>query len=137
MTHLLPHPMGVPAPRPTSISKRFWEGCGRGELLFQRCGSGHIVFNPARRCRICLSDALTWERSAGTGHVYTWSLVWRPQTPEFRTPYAASIVALDEGYQMVANIIGCDHEDVRVGMRVAVEFHPISDGIVLPYFAPV
>jgi uncharacterized protein len=137
MTMLRPHPLGIPLPTPSRISRPFWDGCRQGTLLFQRCDSGHIVFNPASRCRICLSDALTWEASGGTGHVYTWSVIWRPQTPAFRTPYAASIIELDEGYQMIANVVGCDHLSVSIGMRVRVEFHPIGESMMLPYFAPI
>jgi len=137
VTVLQPHPIGIPVPTPSPISRPFWEGCRRGELLFQRCANGHIVFNPASRCRVCLSADLQWEKSQGAGHIYTWSMVWRPQTPEFRVPYAAAIVELDEGYQMIANVIGCDHGDVHVGMRVAAEFHPISEEATLAYFSPI
>jgi uncharacterized OB-fold protein len=63
-------------------------------------------------------------------------VVWRPQTPAFAVPYVAAIVDLDEGYQMLANVIGCEPEDVAVGLRVVVEFHPIGGGFVLPYFRP-
>lgn len=137
MTLLRPHPLGIPVPTPSTISQPFWDGCRQGVLRFQRCENGHIVFNPAPRCRNCLSDALTWETSTGRGKVYTWSVIWRPQTPAFRTPYAAAIVELDEGYQMIANIIGCDHASVRVGLPVSAEFHQISSTMSLPYFSPV
>ena len=136
MTLLRPHAIGVPVPTPTPVSKPYWDGCARGELLFQRCAGGHIVFNPASRCRVCLSTDLRWEQSRGSGEIYTWSVVWRPQTPEFQIPYVAAIVQLDEGYQMIANVVHCDHEDVHSGMRVVAVFHPISEEISLPYFAP-
>jgi uncharacterized OB-fold protein len=63
-------------------------------------------------------------------------MVWRPPSPAFHVPYAAAIVALDEGYSMLGNVIGCDHEAVSVGLPVHVEFHPIGGNIYLPYFAP-
>jgi uncharacterized OB-fold protein len=137
VTFLLPHPVGIPVPNPSPFSEPFWDGCKRSELLYQRCSNGHIVFNPFARCRMCTSADLRWERSAGTGQVYSWSTVWRPQTPAFRVPYTAAIIELDEGYQMIANVIGCDHEDVHVGLRVGVEFHPISDEMSLAYFSPM
>jgi uncharacterized OB-fold protein len=133
---LTPHPEGIPLPEPSLVSAPFWEGARVGELRYQRCPAGHPVFNPAPRCRCCGSSDLTWERSAGFGAVYSSSVVWRPQTPAFAVPYVAAIVALDEGYQMLANVIGCEPEDVVVGLRVAVEFHPIGGGFVLPYFRP-
>ena len=137
MTLLAPHPMGVPAPAPTPISAPFWDGCRRLELRYQRCGNGHAVFSPAAACRACMSMELTWETSAGHGHVYSYTTVWRPPTPAFAVPYVAAIVELDEGYQMLANIVGCDHRSVRIGMPVLVEFHAISEERLLPYFAPM
>lgn len=137
MSQLRPHPIGIPLPSPTPVSRPFWDGCRRGALLYQRCPDGHPVFNPASRCRVCMSAELTWHESAGTGTVYTWSTVWRPQTPAFATPYAAAIIELDEGYQMIANVIGCDHTQVRVGLRVGVEFHPIGEEYSMAYFSPL
>ena len=86
VTLLRPHPVGIPLPTPNTISQPFWDGCRLDTLLFQRCENGHIVFNPASRCRICLSDSLTWETSTGRGRVYTWSVIWRPQTPRIPNP---------------------------------------------------
>lgn len=138
MTTLEPHPIGIPLPRPSPVSEPYWAGCASGELLFQRCAKcGCAVFDPASACRRCSSPELAWERSAGLGAVYSWSTVWRPQSPAFATPYVAAIIELDEGFQMLANIVGCSPEEIRLGMRVAVEFHPIGEGFNLPYFAPV
>jgi uncharacterized protein len=83
-----------------------------------------------------MSPDLAWETSAGNGSVYSYTTIWRPQTPEFATPYVVAVVQLDEGYSMIANVVGCDDAAVSVGMPVQVEFHPISNEITLPYFAP-
>jgi uncharacterized OB-fold protein len=137
MADLAPHPEGIPLPQPSPLTQPFWDGCARGELLFQRCGScRRPIFNPAPMCRFCGGTELAWERSAGAGEIYSWTVVWRPQTPSFRVPYAPVIVNLDEGYQMVSTLIGCDPREVRSGMRVTVEFHSIGGGVKLPYFRP-
>ena len=68
-----------------------------------------------------------WERSAGRGRLYSWTVVWRPQHPSFRVPYAPAIVDVDEGFRLMTAIVGCDHEDLRADMPVEVEFHPASD----------
>ena len=47
-----------------------------------------------------------------------------------------AIIDLDEGYQMLSNIIECDPAAVQVGMRVEVAFRIASDEITLPYFRP-
>jgi hypothetical protein len=47
-------------------------------------------------------------------------------------PYAAGLVELEEGVFMVGQIRGCAPADVRIGLRVAVEFDDMTDGISLP-----
>jgi uncharacterized OB-fold protein len=138
MTMLLPQRPGIPLPCPTATSAPFWEGCARQELLFQRCDNCHAaIFIPAPVCRTCLGRGLDWERSDGRGGIYSWSVVWRPQTPEFVVPYAPIIVTLDEGYRMLSNLIGCDSDDIQDDLRVQVTFEPIGAGFHLPYFRPV
>lgn len=137
MTVLEPHRVGVPLPNPSTVSKPFWEGCASGELRYQRCGAcGGAVFNPSPRCRNCASDDLGWEVSGGLGAVYSHSTVWRPAGPEFASPYVVAIVDVDEGFQILANVIGCTPDDVHAGQRLVVEFHPIGGDYHLPYFRP-
>jgi uncharacterized protein len=137
MTVLQPQTEAVPAPFPSVVSQPYWESLKRGELRFQRCGAcGGITHTPASICAHCLADDLTWEPSTGTGTVYSYTMVWRPQTPAFQVPYCPIIVDVDEGWQTLSNLIGVEPDAVEVGMRVRVEFHPIADGFVLPYFRP-
>ena len=134
---LKPHPSGTPLPSPSGLSGPFWQGCALGELRFQRCDQcGAAVFNPAPRCRSCRSAGLVWELSNGTGSLYSWTVVWRPQTPAFEVPYAPAIVELDEGYHMISNVIGCPAQQLSTGMRLVVEFHDAGHGVQLPYFRP-
>ena len=135
---LQPQAGDIPHPFPSVVSQPYWDGCARGELLFQRCGEcGGITHTPAMICSHCCARALSWERSAGTGSIYSWTTVWRPQTPAFTVPYTAVIVELDEGWKMLSNLVGCEPDEPEVGMRVQVEFHPITGGITLPYFRPI
>lgn len=135
---LQPQPAAIPAPVPSPVSQPYWDACARGELTYQRCGScSRAEFDPALQCRDCASTNLVWERSAGNGTIYSWTAVWRPQQPSFVVPYAPAIIDIDEGYKMLANIVGCDIADLAVGTRVAVEFHPVSGGFALAYFRPV
>jgi uncharacterized protein len=139
MTLLTPQTGDIPKPYPTTMSQPYWDGLQRGELLFQRCGACNgISHTPAVVCAHCnRRDQLSWEPSAGKGTVYSWTTVWRPQTPDFTVPYTAIIVELDEGWQMLSNLVGCEHDAAEVGMRVEVLFHPLSDEITLPYFQPI
>jgi uncharacterized OB-fold protein len=134
---LVPQAEGIPVPRMNTLTRPFWDACATGRLTFQRCTScRHAVFNPAPICSVCHSTSLAWEDSAGLGSVYSWTVAYRPLSPAFTAPYAPVIVDMDEGYQIVSNVIGCRVGDLAVGMRVAVEFHGVGD-VTLPYFRPV
>jgi uncharacterized OB-fold protein len=134
---LVPQPEGIPLPRPTLLSRPFWEGCAEGRLLYQRCARcGLAVFNPAPLCPGCRSRDLAWHESKGTGSIYSWTIAHRPMTPSYQAPYAPIIVDVDEGYQMVSNLIGCSVDAVAIGLRVQVEFHAVGTA-TLPYFRPI
>lgn len=138
MTILEPRTEGTPIPNPSRVSLPYWEGTRSGELRFQRCAAcGTANFGPGLVCRSCRSQPLTWEVSAGEGALYSWTVVWRPQTPAFDVPYAPAIVTLDEGYQMMSAVVGCTPEDLQEGLRLRVEFHALDDVISLPFFAPI
>src|SRR5207244_13237491 len=125
---LSPQRVTIPDPHPSPLTQPYSDGCNRGELLFQRCADcGHATHTPAYICSHCTSRALGWERSAGTGAVYSWTTVWRPQIPAFEVPYVAVIVDVHEGWQVLSNLIGCEVADAEIGMRVQVGFHP-SEG---------
>ena len=127
----------IPLPVPTVYSKPYWEGCKREELLVQKCQDcGKLTFVPQPACMHCLSSKLEWVKASGRGTVYSYTSVWRPQTPAFEVPYVVAIIDTDDGYQMMSNIVGCEPAQVEVGMRVEVEFRPMSETITLPYFRP-
>jgi len=135
---LAPQPKGIPAPVPSPLSQPYWDACARGELTFLRCDTcGTVAPIPAMVCGECLGRSLTWARSSGRGTLYSWTVVWRPQHPTFHVPYAPAIVAVEEGWFHIGAVIGCEPEALVAGLPVAVEFHPASDDIALPYFRPV
>ncbi len=131
-------PQHGPVPHAGShLSAPFWEGCRSGQLRYQRCDAcGSANFPPTEHCRQCLSPRVAWTRSGGVGEVYSWTVVHRPVTAEFAPPYAPAIVTLDEGYQMLTNIVGVAPDALRIGMRVRVDFHAVTPDLTLPYFEP-
>jgi len=138
VTVLEPQPPGIPAPVPGPHSEPYWDGCRQGELRFLRCdGCAAAQPKPTMLCRRCRGRSLSWTPSGGRGVLYSWTVVWRPQHPTFRVPYAPAIVDLDEGFSVLSAVVGCRPEDLAVDLAVAVEFHAISETITLPYFRPV
>jgi uncharacterized OB-fold protein len=125
----------IPLPRPTPISKPFWEACKEGRLTVQQCGDcGAYTFIPQPCCGACTSENLSWVESSGRGTLYSFSTVYRPQQPVFETPYTVVVVEMEEGYHMLSNLIGVEPEDVEIGASLEVFFEEKSEEITLPYF---
>jgi uncharacterized OB-fold protein len=134
---LRPQHGALPHAEPGPVTRPFWDGCAAGELLFQRCSScGEAQFPPTELCRNCLGPDLVWTLSAGRGAVYSWTVVHRPVTSAFAVPYAPAIVILDEGYQMITNLIGLTPDAITANLPVEVEFHRVDGDLHLPYFIP-
>lgn len=109
-------------------SRAYWEGAGRGELVLQRCRAcGVVQHRPRGVCASCLSGEIEHFVASGLGRVYTFSIVRQNQMPDFRdaVPYVVAYVALDEGPQLLTNIVGCEPSAVSIGMRVRVDFVPV------------
>jgi uncharacterized OB-fold protein len=137
VTLLVPQDGAIPHRHPSPLSRPFWEGLTKHELLFQRCGECKgSTHTPAVVCAHCGARTLTWVPSTGRGTVYSWTIVWRPQTPAFSVPYVPIIVDMEEGWQMLSNLVGCEHDAVHVGQAAEVVFHPLADDVTLPYFRP-
>lgn len=124
-------------------SRAYWEGCGRGELILQRCRACRTVqHRPRGLCATCLSDDIEHFVASGRGEVYTYSIVRQNQMPAFReaVPYVVSYVQLEEGPQLLTNIVGCDPDEVSIGMAVEVDFVPTpsesEDALGVPRFIP-
>lgn len=138
MTALVARTEGIGVPAPSAQSRPYWEGLRLGELRYQRCDTCEAAnFGPGLVCRQCRSRSLTWAVSGGVGSVYSWTVVWRPQLPTIEVPYAPAIIRLDEGYDMVSALVGLDHTELHDGLRVRVEFHPVSDIITMAFFSPM
>lgn len=131
--------IGKPVPAVTPEMRPFFDGAARGELLLQRCTSCGTFRFPARAlCTECLSSAATWERSAGRGEVWSFTVMHQVYHPAFaaEVPYAVVIVRLDEGPKLTANLRGTPAHEVRIGTRVVVDFERIGD-VALPVFRAV
>ena len=125
---------GRPLPVPTELSQPHWDGAREGRLMVQRCPTCHAyVFIPRRACPHCLTEPLPWVQSSGKGEIYSFTIIHRTPHPAFEPPYCAAIVALDEGWHMLTNIIGCSSDDISVGQRVEVDFLELGE-ITLPVY---
>lgn len=127
-----------PLPLPSELTRPFWEGAKERRLLVQSCNHcGAKIMYPKRFCPSCLGDDLGWVESTGKGTVYTFTVQERGAPSGFgeQVPYVLAVVRLEEGVQLMSNVIGPGAEDVACGDPVEVDFEEIEDGAaVLPVF---
>jgi uncharacterized protein len=89
-------------------------------LLTSRCIECGARFFPRRGiCGACFCDALEDTVSAGTGLIYTFTIV-RSKGPGYEgpVPYALGIVELDEGLRVEVNLDARDLDQLAIGDRV-------------------
>ena len=88
---------------------------------------------------ICAAGRLTARVNAsGRAKLLSFTIVRRPVSPAFadQVPYVVALVTLEEGPQMMTNIVGCAPEDVTIGMPLEVTFEDWSETISIPKFRP-
>lgn len=126
-------------PRIDEMSRPYWEGAKRHELLLQKCQEcGHYRYPPGETCPSCLSDRLEWVKVSGRGSVYTWTVFHQAYHPAYKDdiPYAVVVVELEEGPRMITNLVNCRIEDIKMGMPVEVAFDDVTEEVSLPKFRP-
>jgi uncharacterized OB-fold protein len=122
----------IPAPQPNPETKAFWDAASQGTLLLKKCRAcGELHYYPRALCPFCGSDATEWQAAAGTGTIYSYSVMRRAEVP-----YAIAYVTLAEGVTMMTNLVDCDFDALRIGQRVRLVFSPTEGGPPVPTFTP-
>jgi uncharacterized protein len=127
-----------PVPVITERSAAFWRGGAAGELRIQRCQACRWWLHPPRPvCPRCLSRDLEAEVTSGRGTVWSFTVNRYQWAPGIEPPYVLAEVELDgqPGVRLLTSIVGCDCDDVTIGMPVRVRFERAGDAWV-PVFAP-
>ncbi len=130
-----------PLPRPLNpeLSQPFWDATKRHELVLPRCTRcGRFHFYPREVCPHCSAQSLEWVPASGRGRLYTYTIIHQPENRAFAAdvPYAHCIVRLDEGVAMVANVVDCPLEDLRVDMPLVAVFDDVTPDWTLVKFKP-
>lgn len=131
------HPIPVPQPE----SDFYWEKLREEQLWLRRCEACTVTyFYPRDICPHCFSRRTTWWQSSGKGTLYSFAIVHRPPTPDWKNsvPYVIAIVELEGGARIPTNLVNVepDPSAIHVGMAVTVVFRPVSPTITLPLFEP-
>lgn len=128
-----------PLPKIEGDAAPFWQALNQGRIELQRCGAcERWVFYPRPFCPSCLSRDVRWTEVAGTGRVYTFSVVRKPTNPYFfgEAPYVYAVVTLDAGVRLPTMLVECDPEKVAIDDPVEAVFARASDEVTLLHFRP-
>ncbi|MFQ5974774.1 MAG: Zn-ribbon domain-containing OB-fold protein [Candidatus Hydrothermarchaeales archaeon] len=111
---------------------RFWRNTkSRYNLIGTKCTNcQEIYFPPKRICPKCRRQSqLKKTKFAGTGEVLTYTVIHvAPEGFERETPYVMAIVKLDEGPMVTTQMVDCDGDSIKIGMRVKSVFRKIREG---------
>jgi hypothetical protein len=106
-------------------------------LLLSRCPHcGLVIWYPRAICPDCHRYPTEWITAAGTGSIYSFTVVRRAAPGRFAAavPYVVAYVELTEGPRMLTNIVGCDPGQVQVGSAVSVAFYDAGETGAIPRF---
>ena len=132
-----PEPASRIPPPISDVDRAFWTGGAEGRLLILRCPAcDRWVHPPVAACPACGGELMA-EPVSGAGTVFTFTVDRHPFRPDVPVPYVIAIVELVEqpGLRFTTNIVGCDVDEVCIGMPVQVEFEPAGEAWV-PVFRP-
>lgn len=104
----------------------FFDALDRGEVAVPWCvHCDDHVWPPRTRCVACYREVEEWRALAGTGEVYSFSVVHRGEGVfAKRPPYVFALVALDGGPTIMANVVADDLAAISVGSRVRLAGPP-------------
>jgi uncharacterized OB-fold protein len=91
----------------------------------KRCGT--IFFPPRVVCSVCQFREFETIKLADRGKLITYTII-RVPPHQFtdQAPYAMGIVELDDGVKLTGQIVDCDFNDLKIGLRLKLEFRKIS-----------
>ena len=128
-----------PLPVPDRDSTFYWSGLRQRRLLVLGCQAcSYLIHPPVVGCPRCGGTDLGQRELAGTGTVYSFTVVNREFAPGIKPPYIVAIVAMDEqaDLRMVTNLVDVEVGQARVDQRVRVVFHDITPDTTLAFFTP-
>jgi len=103
---------------------RFWrENKSRYNIIGVKCGSCNAIFFPSRMiCPDCGRKSIgKIERFkfAGGGEVYSMTTVHEAHEQfDMQKPYVIALIKLDEGVNVLGQIVDCDSSEIEIGTKV-------------------
>jgi uncharacterized OB-fold protein len=130
---------GRPLPIVTDENAPYWRSARNHALELPFClACARAYYPPQHRCPACLGERVEWRPVRGRGHVVTWTVMHQIYDPWFteRVPYVTAVVEIVEGPRLVATIVHCAPDAVRLDMPVRAVYEDVDDDLALVCFEP-
>jgi hypothetical protein len=120
-------------------TRPFWEAIQQGKLVLQYCTETHQFQHYPRPVSIFTGRrTLEWREVSGNGTIYACTVARIPGPGlEGRLPLCVATVELDEGVQIIGNILGCTPEELAIGKRVKLTWDKLTEDRHYPAFSLV
>lgn len=128
----------MPEPTIDPWNKPFWDACGQGRLLMQRCRTtGRTWYPPAPVSPFDLDGGWDWVECSGRGTILSWVVFHQKYFAGFadRLPYNCALIELEEGARLISNV-DAPNDQVGIGRAVTVKFEP-RGAFKVPVFSMV
>ena len=128
-----------PVPVVNTWARPFWDAARDERLIIQKCDDcDKHIFYPRIACPHCFSENVGWIDASGKGTIYSFTVVESNAPSAFAgdLPFVIAVIRLEEGVQMLSNIVGCDPYTLSCDAPVEVVFEPLNDEFTLPKFRP-
>ena len=125
-------------PKPRTFSKAYWEATREKRLLVQfDRRNGKYQFFPRATSIYDGRRNLEWREVSGKGQIFSYTIAERARPPfQGHEPFAIGLVTLDEGVNVMANIVHCTRDRLQIGLRVKPFWAPLANGTHLLMFEP-
>lgn len=127
-------------PQPENdLNRKYWEHTADEEFVLPYCSHcGEFFFPPRPHCPQCMKKDVAYRPASGRGTLTAYTTVHRPPTSRLQdlAPYVNALVRLEEGPQIMTNILETDEEELEIGMDVELVFQDTDGRYKLPCFQP-
>ncbi len=131
-------PAARPVPRIGGYvdSQPFWDGIAQGKLVLQYCTEAkRFQHYPKPVSSYTGRRTLEWREVSGDGVIYACTVVRIPGPGlDGRLPLCVATVELDEGVRIIANVLDCAPEDLKIGKRVRLAWDLLTPEQRYPAF---
>jgi uncharacterized protein len=126
------------APNWRSFSKAYWDATREKKLLLQYDPHSKRYQHYPRPVGIATGHtAMEWREVSGRGEIFTFTIARRTREPfAGNEPFYIVMVTLNEGVNVMANMVHCMQDRMKIGLRVKPYWAPLPNGTHLLMFAP-